>query len=165
MSKINKFDWIFTRSNGKYGRDFNIFRFTYQLYFSRIGSKRVKAVTTGCERARLSAAFSATASGIKLPVLIIIPRKSALPNYEPPSNVKLIYKTNATFNEEIIEKYVKEILNEYKNNKNLNQLRLFFDSARCHLTKRVLEAFAAKNIKQTFIPPRLTNLLQPADVS
>jgi hypothetical protein len=133
--------------------------------FARIGTKRVKAVTTGSERARLSAAFSATASGIKLPVLILIPRKTALPNYEPLSNVKLIYKTNATFNEEIMESFVKEILYEYKNSQYLNQLRLFLDSARCHMTKRVQEAFAAHDILQTFIPPRMTNLLQPADVS
>jgi len=39
------------------------------------GTKRVKANTTGNEKTRLSAAFSAAADGVKLPVFVIIPRK------------------------------------------------------------------------------------------
>ena len=133
--------------------------------FDRIGTRRVKAVTTGCEKARLSAAFSATASGNKLPILIIIPRKTDLPNFIPPSNVKLIYKTNATFNDEIIEWYLKEIVSSYKSHNNLNEVRLVLNSAGCHLTKRVENAFNTSNIVPFFIPPRMTNLLQPTDVS
>jgi hypothetical protein len=132
--------------------------------FARVGSRRVKAVTTGCERARLSAAFGATASGIKLPILVLVPRKTDLPNFIPPSNVKLIYKSNSTFNEEIIEYYLNTIISEYKNQKNVDQVKLVLDSARCHLTKRVDNALLLNNIKPLFVPPRMTNLLQPADV-
>ncbi|CAF0993293.1 unnamed protein product [Brachionus calyciflorus] len=48
--------------------------------------KRVKAVTTGAERARISACFTATASGEKLPIYIKVPRKTDIPNYTPLNN-------------------------------------------------------------------------------
>lgn len=50
------------------------------------GSKRIKATTTGNERTKLSAAFTAAASGRKLPIFMIIPRKTDLPDFEPPDN-------------------------------------------------------------------------------
>ena len=42
--------------------------------FSEKGAKKVKCTTTGNERTRISAAFSATASGQKLPILLVVPR-------------------------------------------------------------------------------------------
>ena len=47
---------------------------TYEL----IGSQRVAATTTGNEQARLSVAFCASASGEKLPLVVIVPRKTPL---------------------------------------------------------------------------------------
>ena len=44
--------------------------------YAKKGSKRVKAVTSGNERTRMSAAYSAIASGIKLPIFLIFPRKT-----------------------------------------------------------------------------------------
>ncbi|CAF1111235.1 unnamed protein product [Brachionus calyciflorus] len=111
--------------------------------FTFRGAKRVKASTTGSERARISAAFTATAAGEELPILVLVPRSTELPDYEPPENVVIIYKTLATFNEDI----------------------LFIDSARSHQTKLVQNKFKEFDIETVFIPPRLTNLLQPADVS
>ena len=85
----------------------------------------VKATTAGQEKTRLSAAFTATASGInlnahfqkfffcnfkfqnvtkgmKLPILIIIPRENSFPDYTPPDNVRVLYKTGATFDSDVI---------------------------------------------------------------
>ncbi|CAF0969922.1 unnamed protein product [Brachionus calyciflorus] len=48
---------------------------------------------------------------------------------------------------------------------NLTSVKLFIDSARCLQTKSVQDKLKEFDIDSVFIPPRLTNLLQPADVS
>ncbi|CAF1002537.1 unnamed protein product [Brachionus calyciflorus] len=40
------------------------------------GARRVKSNTNGCERTKISAAFTATAEGKKLPIFVICPRKT-----------------------------------------------------------------------------------------
>ena len=47
--------------------------------YERIGTKRVAATTTGNEMTRLSVAFCASANGTKLPLLVVLPRKTPLP--------------------------------------------------------------------------------------
>jgi hypothetical protein len=42
---------------------------------------------------------------------------------------------------------------------------LFLDSARCHLTSKSVEAAVANRIEIIKIPPKMTNILQPADAS
>jgi hypothetical protein len=81
--------------------------------YERRGAKRVKCVTTGGARVRISAAFSATASGLKLPILVLVPRKTKLPNFEPPSNVCIIYKTSATFDQNIVCDYFETIIKPF----------------------------------------------------
>jgi transposase-like protein len=67
--------------------------YTYELK----GTKKVNAVTTGAERTRLSAAFSAVANGTKLPILLVLPRKKEL-EFECPQNLHVVYKTQGKFN-------------------------------------------------------------------
>jgi hypothetical protein len=62
---------------------------------------------------RISAAFSATASGLKLPILVLVPRKTKLPNFEAPSNVCIIYKTSATFDQNIVCEYFETIIKPF----------------------------------------------------
>ncbi|CAF1058245.1 unnamed protein product [Brachionus calyciflorus] len=133
--------------------------------FSQKGAKRVKSVTTVAERARVSALFTATASGEKLPIYIIVPRKNDLANYTPPRNVIVEYKIGATFDETIIQDYIKKVLVPYRLINSLDEIVLFLDSAPCHLTNNVKKKFSENQIVSTYIPPRMTNLLQPADVS
>jgi hypothetical protein len=52
-------------------------------------SRRTPAKTSGNERTRISAAYSATASGIKLPIHILVNRATEIPNYEHPENSKI----------------------------------------------------------------------------
>jgi hypothetical protein len=47
---------------------------------------------------------------------------------------------------------------------NLSKVCLIIDSARCHKTVKVRDKCRELNIKHFLIPPRLTGLLQPADV-
>lgn len=87
--------------------------------------KRVKAITTGAERTRISACFTATAAGEKLPIYILIPRKTDIPNYIPPNNVIIDYKIGATFDEAVVEKYILKVLAPDKLMKGLDSTRLF----------------------------------------
>jgi hypothetical protein len=41
---------------------------------------------------------------------------------------------------------------------------MFIDSAKCHITEQVAAKFSELKINRFLIPPRMTNLLQPADV-
>jgi hypothetical protein len=52
-------------------------------------TKIVKSVTSGKERTKISCAFCASANGEKLPVLVLIPRKTPIKNFTPPDNVWL----------------------------------------------------------------------------
>jgi hypothetical protein len=41
---------------------------------------------------------------------------------------------------------------------------LVIDSAKCHLTQKVNDKMLELGLKKIVVPPRMTNLLQPADV-
>ena len=127
--------------------------------FEKKGKRRVKAVTAGSERTRLSAAFTASADGRKSKIYIIIPRETPFPDYMPPDNVIVTYKTGGTFNESIICDYLEQVMSEKS-----SESTLIIDSARCHLTSKVCEKFNALKLQKVFVMPRMTNLLQPADV-
>lgn len=61
------------------------------------GSRRARCKTTGKEKVRLSCIFSATASGIKLPILCVVPRKTELPNVNFPENVIVLYAVDGLY--------------------------------------------------------------------
>ena len=78
----------------------------------------------------MSAAFSASASGDKLPILILVPRKTPIPVThfkigKPPSNVCLIYKPSATFDEQIVCKYLDTIIKPYMTDKEIDKIVIF----------------------------------------
>ena len=127
------------------------------------GSKRVKAISTGNERTRLSVAFSAAADGTKLPLFSKLPRSTPLEtlNYE---QLKIEYKTSGSFNDDMILNYLQRIIVPYKMRRKLSKVLLIIDSAPCHQTKKIKDFCDESGLVLTFIPPRLTNLLQPADV-
>ena len=53
--------------------------------YSEIGATRVLATTAGQEQTHVSIAFSATAGGTKLKLLILIPRKRPLKGFTYPT--------------------------------------------------------------------------------
>lgn len=93
-----------------------------------------------------------------------MPRKTALPDFTPPENVIVSYKTGATFNDEVICDYLEKVVKPYVLTKGSTNATLIFDSAKCHLTTKVTQKLAEINVGSLIVPPRLTNLLQPADV-
>jgi hypothetical protein len=78
--------------------------------------------------------FSSTASGLKLPIFLIVPRKTDLLDYEPPEECILKYKTGETFNDDFILEYIDSVLIPYKFP---YKLYFIFDSAKCHTTPKV----------------------------
>ena len=135
------------------------------ITYNPIGDKRIPSVTTGNERTRISVAFTASASGFKLKPLILIPRKKPLKDFLVQNNVIVVYGTKGTFNENIIaEAYLTRVIEPYMNEKKSRVVDLLIDHSTCHLTTKVKLALKSRN-KANFIPKRLTNLLQPADVS
>jgi hypothetical protein len=73
-------------------------------------------------------------------------------------NIVVVYKSAATFDSDLIrDVFVNRVLASHKQRYNL-------DSATCHKSARVTEAFEKNGIEVQIIPPRFTNLLQPADV-
>ena len=78
----------------------------YSYTNEKEGTWRVKATTTGGERTRLSAAYTDSADGRKSKIYFIVPRANPLPDYKPPDNIVILYKTNATFHDDVICDYL-----------------------------------------------------------
>ena len=106
--------------------------FSSNYTYEKIGTRRVKATTSCGERVWLSAAFTESADSGKSKIYIIVPRATELPNYVPPDNVVLKYKTGGTFNDELICNFMEEIISDKAENS-----ILILDSVRCHLTSKV----------------------------
>ena len=63
-----------------------------------------------------------------------------------------------------MEIFVAEIVQPYMNGNQIGKSAILLDSARCHNTKSVKEKLDQLSIKKISVPPRMTNLFQPADV-
>jgi hypothetical protein len=101
-----------------------------------------------------------------LPVLIIISRITELPNYTPPDNVLLVYKSGATFDTNIIsDVFIDRIMGTHVKRFNLTGATVFLDPATCHKSVAVNKKLKQIGVERLMIPPRLTNILQPAGVS
>lgn len=114
---------------------FFIGNYTYE----KKGTKRVLSTTSGAEKVNISAAFCCSADGIKLPVLILIPRKKPLKKFNPPANVVLAYTgSKSTFNQEVInEQFVDRVILPNMLRGKQGKALLYIDSAPCHKTKSV----------------------------
>ena len=131
------------------------------------GTQNIYGATAGHERVTVSVCLTTSADGTILPPFIIIPRKTPLPNYAPPDNVVVHYKNHGkTFDTEIIkEGILKRVLMPHFLQKQIKNPFVFADSAPCHKTVEVKTAFKNANIDYELIPPSLTKLVQPQDVS
>lgn len=127
--------------------------------------RRVKASTAGGERTRLSACFTAAANGQKLPIFSIIPRVNSIPQLDSIDNMEFDYKTQSTFNDLMILKYLERIIIPYMQSKSYERVLLIIGRATCHTTAKVMTFCHDHNIDLQYIPGRMTNLLQPADVA
>jgi len=122
----------------------------------------VKVVTSGAEKTKISLAFTATASGRKLPIIIVLPRKNPLKNYVAPANVIIVYKSQSkTFDSEVIKSgYIDRVLLPYMLQHSIKKSCIYLDNATCHKRKDVLQKFSSHKIKPTFFPSRTTKFFQ-----
>jgi len=131
------------------------------------GKSRVAGATCGHEKAKISVAVTISADGYVLPAFVILPRKTPLPDYIPPNNVIVHYKGGSkTFDSNIIANGVLQriIVPQILVNEQKDPL-LIIDSATSHKTAEVREKCEEYGIQLLLIPPRMTNLVQPCDVS
>ncbi|CAF1117869.1 unnamed protein product [Brachionus calyciflorus] len=130
------------------------------------GSQRIKATTSGHEMNKVSIAFCATANGEKLPALIMVPRQTPLNDFVAPANVIVVYKNSATFDGIAIRDYfLKRVLFPHMDRNGMGEACLIWDNAPCHNKDIVLTSAVSKNLRLLKVPPRMTNLVQPADIS
>ncbi len=143
--------------------------YTYDLE----GVRRVRATTSGSERVRLSIALCSSATGSKLPLVIVVPRKTPLRDFQPPDNVLVVYKSIGTFDSEsfcndfIDRAFIPHVL-RHRHNQTQSKPILVLDRAPCHRSAATISHIAHNghsNIVLRYIPANMTNLLQPADVS
>ncbi|CAF1040143.1 unnamed protein product [Brachionus calyciflorus] len=128
-----------------------VFHCPCRFTFAAKRSKRVKIDTNGAELIRISAIFTGSTDGEKLPLFLLVPRTKELENYQPPNNVRIIYKTRGIFNEYTICDFLACTMNDQHN------ITLYFDSARCHITDKVRSKMDELGVEYIFIPPHMTN--------
>ena len=81
----------------------------------------------------MSLALAASADGEKLPITVLIPRKTALPDYEPPANLHVVYGTNDTFKADTVRKEILDnVVLLFTRRKKLPKPLLIIDSAPVH---------------------------------
>lgn len=120
---------------------------------------------------RISVAVCVSASGQILPPYILIPRshdpKNPLKNFVPPPNVIMEYlPKKATFNSSTIrDGLLGRVLLPNIHSKNISDPVLFLDRAPPHMHSSVKQKCLDHSVALEFFPPRLTNLLQPLDVT
>jgi len=172
---INEFhlSCVNSRVGRKRAEIFNIDETSIQLdapgnyTYDTKGTKNVYGNTPGHEKVKISISLIAAADGSLLSPVVIIPRVNPLKNYTVPSNVIVYYKKGSkTFDSNVItEGVIRRALFPHLLRNNLKRPLLFIDSAPCHLTTQVRDELNHHNIDTIVVPPRMTNLLQPLDVS
>ena len=87
-------------------------------------------------------------------------------NYTPPDNVLIIYNGNKnSFDQNTIKDgFIQRVLGPHVMIHNQRKSLLFLDNATCHKTADVKTKLDEFKIDLEMIPPRMTGLVQPADV-
>jgi len=143
--------------------------------YDKKGAINVGASTSGGERVKISLAFTASAAGTKLPILVVIPRKNPLKKLCLSEqccnclqfntiNNKISYKSQ-TFDTEVIQNnFIRQILLLHMGRHKKQRILLHLDNSPVHKRKDIMEIFRANSIEVSYLPARMTSLLQPADV-
>lgn len=106
--------------------------------YSKKGASRVKASTVGAGRVRLSTAWSASASGIKLPIYALIPKVTRVPDLHEVPNLIVKYKSSSTFDAEAVIDWITQVVIPYKEQRKLDRILLLIDKATCHVSSKVI---------------------------
>ena len=132
---------------------------------NREGESSVTLKTTGHEKTHFTCVLSCTASGEKLPPMVIF-KRTTMPKEEFPRGIvvkvnKKGWMTESLMHEWHTECYGKRPGGFFHRNKAL----LVLDSMRAHITDSVKEAIKRTNSIPAVIPGGTTKYLQPLDIS
>lgn len=142
---------------------------TFDLPLTRTVNKKgessVTLKTTGHERTHFTCVLGCTASGVKLPPMVIF-KRITMPKEELPRG--LVIKVNqkgwmveGLMKEWLAECYAKRPGGFFR----LKKALLVLDSMRAHITDSVKEAIRSTNSIPAVIPGGTTKYLQPLDIS
>lgn len=129
------------------------------------GASSVNIRTTGHEKASFTVVLACTASGKKLPPMVIFKRKTAIKDKLPPG-VVVHQNEKGWMDNEVMDLwlnrcYVKRPGGFFRQKKSL----LVLDSMRAHISDVTKERIRATDSIPAVIPGGLTKLLQPLDIS
>ena len=77
---------------------------------------------------------------------MVLPRVTPLPNYTPPDNVIVLYKSSGSFDESVIQSYLSSVVKSYMLQHSFEKCQLYIDHATCHTTQKVKETSTSLNI-------------------
>ncbi len=98
--------------------------------------------------------------------VILVPRESPLPDFEPPRNVIVQYVKSGSFNEDIVKsEIIERQLLPHMMTYGLRRPLILLDQAPNHTASLVNQTLTDRNMQVVLIPKFFTNLLQPANVS
>ena len=128
------------------------------------GESSVPIKTTGHEKSNFTVVMSCTASGIKLPPMVIFKRKT-MPKDKFPAGIVVHVNPKGWMDESTMKKWLAECFAKrpggfFRRSKTL----LIFDSMRAHITEGVKQAIKSTNAILAVIPGGTTKLIQPLDI-
>ena len=138
-----------------------------------VGNKSVKIKTTPGTKKRFTVAVTVTASGKKLPEVVVFKGKPGkriaweVENFQVQYGINGIYavQENAWMDEAVMCLWVQEVLQPYlaKAPPNVHPL-ILLDSYWCHMMVPIVQAIEALGCQVEHIPPGCTPLCQPIDI-
>ena len=133
------------------------------LTWANKGSSNVSISIEGSEKDNITVLCAITASGTKLPMMLIAAGKTTLVEDSQLGDVHPHWKCHSETGwttEGTFIQYLEHLAEHF----DYKEIHLILDVYAAHKTEAVKEAANALNIKLHFIPPGCTDLLQPLDV-
>ncbi|KAG3009143.1 hypothetical protein PC119_g14004 [Phytophthora cactorum] len=125
-----------------------------------IGSRHVVVRSTGFSSMRITAVLAVTATGKKLPPLLIWKGK-ALPSFDKIGGVYVAHQPRAWVDSKLLKRWIDLAFPLVDTGEGKH---LVWDSMRAHISKEVKAKCAARNVSMCVIPGGLTPYLQAGDI-
>ena len=133
------------------------------LTWAEKGSSNVSISVDGNEKDSITALCAITATGTKLPMMLIASGKTPAVEESQLGDVFhhwTSHSENGWTTEETFIEYLQNLADHF----NYQEIHVILDVYAAHRTEAVKEAAETLNIKLYFIPPGCTDLVQPLDV-
>ena len=127
----------------------------------KVGSKSVPVKSTGHEKTRVTAIFTAKADGTKLKPYVVIPRKRIVKDVESIKEVVVSYAAKSWMDDKLTIDYLKRIIGSFSFRRRL----IIWDSFTCHKSSSTKKTLSKMKIDSAIIPGGCTSHIQAPDVS